>query len=264
MYKKSTRIMLSFLNLIAFIATVIVNALSTTLPINNKTQNELSDQYPNLFVPSGLTFSIWGIIYILLGIYVIYQIVISFRENRDGRGFIEKIGILFIISSVLNIGWIFAWHYEIVWLSIIIMILLLASLIAIYMRLNIGKSSTDIFEKSFVHILFSVYMGWITIATIANATATLVNYGWNGFGLSEQFWAVLVISVGIIIALAVLFSRNDIFYSLVVDWSILGILLKRLSDIDTPTQSVIIVSIVGLAVITIGIIFQLIRRKKVY
>jgi len=144
------------------------------------------------------------------------------------------------------------------------MVLLLASLIAIYMRLNIGKSSANIFEKSLVHILFSVYMGWITIATIANATAALVYYEWNGFGLSEQFWAVLVISVGILIALAVLFSRNDIFYSLVVDWSILGILLKRLSDINTPAQSVIIVSIVGLAVITIGIIIQLIRRKKIY
>lgn len=84
------------------------------------------------------------------------------------------------------------------------------------------------------------------------------------YGLSEQFWAVLVISVGIIIALAVLFSRNDIFYGLIVDWSILGILLKRSSDINTSAQSIIIVSIVGLSVITIGIIVQLIRRKKIY
>lgn len=132
-----------------------------------------------MFVPSGLTFSIWGIIYILLGIYVIYQIVISFRENKGERRFIEKIGILFIISSVLNIGWIFAWHYEIVWLALILTILLLVSLLAIYLRLSIGKSNANILEKSLVHILFSVYIGWITIATIANATATLVNYGWN-------------------------------------------------------------------------------------
>lgn len=264
MYKKPIRIFLSLLNLIGFIATVTINALATILPLNNKSTAELSDQYPNLFVPSGLTFSIWGIIYILLGIYVIYQIIVSFRENKGERGFIEKIGIIFFVSSVLNVGWIFAWHYEIVLLSFIIMLMLLTSLIAIYLRLNIGKSEANIFEKSLVHIAFSVYLGWITIATIANTTALLVSVGWNGFGLSEQFWAVLVISVGILIALAVLFSRNDIFYCLVVDWALLGILLKRLSDITTPAQSVIVVSIVGLAVITIGIIIQLIRRKKIY
>jgi hypothetical protein len=264
MYKKPTRIVLSFLNLAAFIATVAVNALASILPLNNKDTGQLSDQYPNLFVPSGLTFSIWGLIYLLLGIYVIYQIIISFRETKGNRGFIEKIGLLFIISSVLNIGWIFAWHYEIVWLSLILMVLLFASLLAIYLRLNIGKSNANTLEKFLVHIGFSIYLGWITIATIANVTATLVNYGWNGFGLSEQFWAVLVIAVGIIIAISVLFSRNDIFYCLVVDWAILGILLKRLGDTQTPALSIIITTIVGIALITIGIIVQLVRRKQIY
>lgn len=264
MYKKSARVFLSVLNLAGFIAMVVVNALATTLPINNKSTGELSDQYPNLFVPSGLTFSIWGIIYILLGIYVIYQIIASFMEDSGQRGFIERTGVLFFISSILNIGWIFAWHYEMVLLSLIIMLLFLASLLAIYLRLNIGKSEANIVEKSLVHIAFSVYLGWITIATIANATALLVDIGWNRFGLSEQFWAVMMISVGILIALAALFTRYDIFYCLVVDWALLGILLKRLSDTGTPVQSVITASITGLAVITIGIIFQLARRRKIY
>ena len=264
MYKKPTRIVLSFLNLAAFIATVAVNALASILPLNNKDTGQLSDQYPNLFVPSGLTFSIWGLIYLLLGIYVIYQIIISFRETKGNRGFIEKIGLLFIISSVLNIGWIFAWHYEIVWLSLILMVLLFASLLAIYLRLNIGKSNANTLEKFLVHIGFSIYLGWITIATIANVTATLVNYGWNGFGLSEQFWTILVLAVGIIIALAMLFLRNDIYYNLVVLWAFLGILLKRLGDKATPALFVIIITSVGMAVITIGIILQAVRRKQLY
>ena len=186
------------------------------------------------------------------------------EKESNGRGIFEKIGVLFFISSVLNIGWIFAWHYEIVWLSLIIMVLLFVTLLIIYLRLGIGRSETRNIEKGLVHIPFSVYIGWITIATIANVTALLVDIGWKGFGIGDQFWAVIVIGVGIIITLAMLFMRKDIFYSLVVDWSLLGILLKRLSDTNTDALFVIIICSLGLAVITIGIIVQLIVRKKIY
>ncbi|MDZ7837625.1 MAG: hypothetical protein U5N58_06545 [Actinomycetota bacterium] len=179
-------------------------------------------------------------------------------------GLFNQIGILFILSSVFNMAWIFAWHYEIVWLSLIIMVLLLISLISIYTRLRVGKSSASNAEKYMVHFPFSVYLGWITIATIANVTALLVDLGWNRFGLSQQFWTVLVIAVGIIITLAVLFSRNDIFYSLVVVWAFLGILLKRLADTTVADLSVVITTIAGMAIIVICIIIQLIRKKKVY
>jgi len=264
MNKKPTKILLSFLNLIGFLAIVIVNSLAVILPINNKTTEELSDKYPNLFVPAGITFSIWGIIYILLALFIVYQLVAAFKEKIKDKGLFEKIGIIFFISAILNVGWILAWHYEIVWLSLIIMIMLLASLIVIYLRLKIGKSDSSNSEKVFVHIPFSVYLGWITIATIANVTALLVKMGWDRFGLSEQFWTVLVIAVGILITLAVLFIRNDIFYSLVVDWAFIGILIKRLGDKNTPAQSVIITTIIGLAVITIGIIIQKIRSNSPY
>jgi len=264
MNKKPTKILLSFLNLIGFLAIVIVNSLAVILPINNKTTEELSDKYPNLFVPAGITFSIWGIIYILLALFIVYQLVAAFKEKIKDKGLFEKIGIIFFISAILNVGWILAWHYEIVWLSLVIMIALLVSLLAIYLRLKIGKSDARVSEKVFVHIPFSVYLGWITIATIANVTALLVKSGWGRFGLSEQFWTVLVIAVGIFIALAVLFIRNDIFYSLVVDWAFIGILIKRLGDKTTPALPVIITIIVGLAVITIGIIVQKIRSRSLY
>ena len=262
--KKSNRILFSFLNLAGFIATVVVNALATLLPINNKGTGELSDQYPNLFVPAGLTFSIWGIIYILLGMFVVYQIIVAFKTNAAQRGIFEKIGILFFISSMLNIGWIFAWHYEIVWLSLLLMLLLFASLLAIYLRLNIGRSEATNMERIFVHIPFSVYLGWITIATIANATALLVDSGLKSLLPGEQFWAVVVIAVGIIIGLAMLFTRDDIYYNLVVDWALLGILLKRLGDTGTSSQGVIIITIIGLVLISAGIIVQLARRKWLY
>jgi len=264
MLSRSTRITYSFLNFIGFLAVVLVNALAVILPINNRTTQELSDKYPNLFVPAGITFSIWGIIYILLALFIIYQFVVAFRRSSDERGIFEKIGILFFISCIFNVAWILAWHYEIIWLSLIIMALLLISLISIYVRLGTGKPAVRNSEKILVNIPFSVYLGWITIATIANVTAFLVQINWNKFGISDQLWTVIVIAVGVIITLATVFSRNDIFYCFVVIWALVGILLKRMADNSMPDQLVIIASIVGISIVGLGIIVQLIRKKKIY
>ena len=263
MNKSRSVLILSILNLLGFLGTVVVNALATTLPINNKTTGELSDLYPNLFTPAGLTFAIWGLIYILLAIFVVYQLIPSVRRDTQKVDFVQRIGPLFFISSIANIGWIYAWHYEVVSLSLVLMLILFGSLLAIYLRLNTGKSEAAKTEKYLVHLPFSIYLGWITIATIANATALLVDINWGTFGLGEQFWAVAVIIVGIAIALSILFTRKDIFYCLVVDWALLGILLKRLSVTTVPDRSVEIVTIVGLVLVTGGVIAQL-ARKKVY
>jgi hypothetical protein len=263
MNKNRSILILSILNLLGFLGTVVVNALAVILPINNITTGELSDLYPNLFVPEGLTFAIWGLIYVLLGIFAIYPLIPSVRRDAQKVDFVQRIGPLFFISCLANIGWIFAWHYKIVALSLVLMLILFGSLLAIYLRLNIGKSEAPKAEKYLVHLPFSVYLGWITIATIANVTALLVNINWNAWGLGEQFWAVAVIIVGIAIALSVLFTRKDIFYCLVVDWALLGILLKRLSVTAVPDQSVVIVTIVGLVLLSGGVIAQLVR-KKVY
>ena len=254
-------LILSILNLLGFLGTVVVNALANILPINNITTGALSDLYPNLFVPAGLTFAIWGLIYVLLGIFVIYPLIPRVRRDPQKVEFVQRIGPLFFLSCLANIGWIFAWHYQILPLSLIFMLILLGCLLVIYLRLNVGKSETTRAEKYFVHVPFSVYVGWITIASIANVTALLVNINWNTWGLGEQFWAVAVIVVGIAIALSALFTRKDIYYSLVVDWALLGILLKRLSVTTGPDQSVVVVTIVGLVLVSGGIIAQLIRRK---
>jgi hypothetical protein len=187
-------------------------------------------------------------------------LIVTARKDTHKALFVENIGVLFFISCLANMGWIFAWHYEIVPLSLVIMLILLATLITIYLRLRIGKSDSPNTEKYLVHLPFSVYLGWITIATIANVTALLVYANWNTFGLGEPFWAIAVIIVGIGITLSVLFTRKDIFYCLVVDWSLLGILLKRLADL-TPVPSVIVITIVGLVIITVGVIIQMVRRK---
>jgi hypothetical protein len=256
--RKASSIVLVILNLIGFLGMVAVNGLANALPLNNQTTGALSDKYPNLFVPAGLTFSIWGVIYILLGIFVVYGLVCALSIGMN-RGFIDRIGILFFVSCLANIGWIFTWHYEMLGLSLLLMTILLACLIAIYLLLSVGKSGVAKKERYMVHLPFSVYLGWITIAPIANVAALLVDMRWNTWGLGETFWTVLMIVVGIALALIMLFQRRDIFYCIVVDWAILGILLKRLAT--EANQAVVITTIVGLALITLGIILQLARRK---
>jgi hypothetical protein len=261
MSKQRPYLWLAVLNVLGFIGVLIVNTLAVTLPINNKTTGGLSDNYPNLFVPAGLTFSIWGLIYLLLCIFSIYQLIQALKKEGGDLSSFRKIGYLYFFTSIINISWIFAWHYQVVWLSVLIMLAFLLTLIGIYNSLKIGKGETSRSERYLVHLPFSIYLGWISVATIANITALLVDLKWNGFGLDPQIWTVVVIVVAIALALIMMFTRKDIFYSLVVDWALLGILLKRLSITTTPAQAVIIIAIVGLAVISAGMILQILRRK---
>ena len=261
MSKSRSSLFLAVLNLLGFLGVLVVNALANALPINGITTGELSDLYPNLFVPAGLTFSIWGVIYVLLALFIVFQIISVIKRSAQGLAFTGRIGIFFFISCIANMGWIFAWHYRILPLSLVLMLLLLGSLITIYVRLCIGRSGASKSERYMVHLPFSVYLGWITIATIANVTALLVDAGWNNFGLSGQFWAVLVIAIGIAITLIVLSIRRDVFYALVVDWALLGILLKRLADSSMPDWYVTIAAIAGLIIITLWILFQVIKRR---
>jgi hypothetical protein len=251
---------LQLVNIIGYIATVVVNGLANSLPLNGKTTGQISDSYPNLFVPAGYTFSIWGIIYLLLGIFVVYQAKDLFKKKKEDLPFLGRISWYFFLASLFNIGWIFAWHFGKVPLSMVAMLGLLGSLLFIYLRLQIGKTSVNVKERYFIHMPMSVYLGWITIATVANVTALLVSINWNRLGLSESFWAVLVIAVGTLITLLILITRKDIPYSLVVEWAFLGIATKRLTA-EPRSMPVIITAFSGMAVIIICIIIRLIKKK---
>ncbi len=217
---------LQLLNILAFVAMITVNALANILPIAGKQTGELSAQYPNLFVPAGFTFSIWGLIYFLLLCFTLYQARGLFCSDADSSRIPDKIRELFFITCILNISWILAWHYELVLISVIIMLCLLSCLIIIYLRLKIGIEKPLKTEKIMMHIPFSVYLAWITVASIANITAFLVYIEWNRFGMSELFWFITMISICTIIGLITLYRRRDIFFCLVIIWSFVGILLR--------------------------------------
>ena len=245
MFNSGKVILLQSLNIVTFIATVIINVLASSLALNGRTTAEVSDAYFSLVTPSGYVFSIWGIIYILLLGFVIYQALPSQREQH----FLKQINVLFILSGIFNVIWLFLWHYDQIALSVVLMFALLASLIAIYLRLGIGKNRVTFQKDVFVHLPFSVYLGWITVASIANVSSALVSISWNGFGLTEETWAVLVIVVALLITLAIIAIRKDIAYSLVLVWALIGIALNQSSyqNIVTAAEISAIVIIIALA-----------------
>jgi hypothetical protein len=251
---KNLKIALQILNILAFLGTLAVNALANILPIAGRTTGELSDSYPNLFVPAGLTFSIWGLIYLLLGAFVVFQARDLFGGSGKATDLVQRIGWLFVLASVANMAWIFAWHHQRVALSLLIMVVLLLSLIALYLRLGVGIAATGTARKLLAHLPFSVYLGWITVATIANVTALLVHLGWNRFGLSEVFWTVLVVVVAAVITLLVLFLRRDSFYALVVVWAFAGILIKRTASANPEWPVVITAAVCGALMLIVALV----------
>ncbi len=215
---------LKWLNIVSFIVMVIVNGLAgNTTIIGGKNTAQISDANPTLITPAGYVFSIWVIIYILLGNFVFYQAL----PNQKAEEFRAKVGYLFITSSILNIVWLFLWQFEYLVFSVVAIFLLLATLIAVYLRLEVGKSAVSLREKIAFHLPFSVYLGWITIASIANAATTLVSVNWNGFGINSETWAVLIVIIALLITLLVITTRKDVAYGLVVIWAFAGIAVKQ-------------------------------------
>ena len=243
-------------NIGSFLLTIIVNILANALPLNGRTTGEISDLYPSLITPANYTFSIWGVIYALLLVFIVYQ---ALPKNRE-KNFLSRIGYLFALSNIVNVIWIFLWHYDQIILSIIPMFVLLGSLIAIYLRLQIGKSNVPLKERLCVHLPFSVYLGWITVAPIANVASALVSINWDGWGISDVNWAIIVIIIALIITLAVIFTRKDIGYSLVIIWALAGIAVKQMEN-----QSIVMIASAGAVIIAIALILALVssflRRK---
>ncbi len=256
---------LQIANILAFILTLVVNYLSNSLPLNGRTPGELSNLYPNLFVPAPFTFAIWGLIYLLLIGFVVYQASDLFAKKKKDLPFVEKIGWLFVISCLLNAAWLFAWHYEILWLSVLIMVGLLITLITIYQRLRIGRNKGKVKGMIFLRLPFQVYLGWISIAIIANISAFLVSVGFRGGGIPEHVWAIIMISFGGLLALLMLYKKWDIAYSLVVIWAFNGIINERMEMMDFGFMGIVIASITCIALIVIGILMravQILRSER--
>ncbi len=238
--------MVKYINLLLFAGMLVMNYLANALPLNNKTTGELSDSFPNLFVPAGLTFSIWGIIYLLLIAYCVIQFTGTNKE------IISDISWPFGISCILNALWIIFWHYGKLPLSLIVMLGLLVTLIWI---------NTLIRELPFgiIKATFGIYLGWICIATIANVTALLVNYNWTGFNIPQETWTILMIIIGTVIIGLTVYNLKNPFIGLAVVWAFIGIAIKRQDDY----RSIFISAIIALSLVSLVTLWGFLRKSFV-
>ena len=243
---------------VATLAMIVVNILANALPLNGLNTGEISDRFDVYFVPAGYVFSIWGLIYLGLVAYAVYQVLPGQRQNPR----LQKTGWLFVLSSVGNIAWIFLWHYEVFTVAIFAMLLLLICLILIYLRLEIGRSEVSLGEKWFVRVPFSIYLGWITVATIANMTSLLDYLNWGGWGISDQLWAVIMLFVGVVVATVMFISRKDIAYMLVIIWAFAGIVAKN-KDVTLIANAAWAAVGIVIGVLLVGsIVYYTIGRSK--
>jgi benzodiazapine receptor len=241
-------------NLLTVLLTLTINILAVTLPLNGQDTGEISDRFQVYFVPAGYVFSIWSVIYLGWIAFIIFQFLPSQKESPRLR----RLGYLFALSNLANAAWLFCWHYNLFGLSVLVMLALLGLLIASYLRLNVNRSSVTRLEYWSVDVMFSVYLGWITVATVANITSWLYFVGWDGFGVAAQTWAVIMLAVASLLGLAMAWTRRDVGYLSVLVWAFVGIAVKQTS---APT---VVLGAWSAAALMLGLaIFSLTRRQTV-
>jgi hypothetical protein len=241
---------------IALLITIVVNVMSNALPFNGLTAPEIADSFDVYFVPAGYVFSIWGVIYLGLIAYAIFQLLPGQRENPR----LHQIGWWFVLSCAANSVWLFLWHYGYYALSVVAMLTLLISLIVIYLRLGVGQQAVPSGERWLVQLSFSIYLGWVTVATIANITAFLDSIDWNGFGISPEIWTFIMLVVAIAVAGLMAYYRQDIAYLLVLIWAFIGIGVEQ--SVTPQVANAAYISAAVVAIFVILVIIQKFRKMR--
>jgi len=212
-----------FSNLISVILALTVNVLASTLPLNGQNTGEISDRFQVFFVPAGYVFTIWFLIFVGWIAFAIFQFLPAQKDNPRLR----NLGYWFALSGVFNAAWLFCWHFYLFGLSVLVMLALLGTLIMSYVKLDVGRSVVSHAEKWTVDVSISVYLGWISVATVANITSWLYSINWNGFGITPQVWAVIMLVVASLIGIMMALSRKDSGYLFVFVWAFAGIAVKQ-------------------------------------
>lgn len=218
------------MNIAALVATLIINALSQIIPFNNQTAADIANRIPLFFLPANFTFSIWGVIYTGLIAFTLYQALPSQKENP----LVKRIGWWFVVTAIGNSTWLFLFHYNQFALSMVPMVLLLVALLAIHLRLGIGRETVSARDHWLIHVPMSIYLGWISVATIANATYVLYDFGWTD-PASGQLATFVMLAIGAALAAAMVFLRRTPAFAFVVVWAFYGIYARQIDVTNAVT-----------------------------
>jgi len=241
-----------WLNVFLFIFVLVVNYLASTGKLNRMNTGDISDMYQVLITPAGYVFSIWGLIYLFLLIFVIYQAMPKYEDAKP----VKAIGPLFIITCVTNASWLFAWHYKQFVLAELIMICFLITLIIIMNRLYAIQKDLSLFEKRVFCLPFSVYFGWISVATIANTSLLLVFLKWTQFGITAEIWTIILLFIIMLLGLSILTLKDDKAYVWVFVWASIGIAVKNYQTFIKVQNSQGRLLIVVMALIVIAFLLR--------
>lgn len=226
---------------LSLVVTLVVNVLANTLPINGLRTEEISDGFPILFVPEGYVFSIWGLIYLALIAFVIYSFTPRGMVNKK----IDSIAWWFVAANLFNAVWVVLWHYLQFPLTLIPIFGLLISLIVIFLKLGIGLEKQTALEKLLVEIPFGIYLGWATVAVVANVSQVLYFIGWDGAPLTPPVWTAIMLGVATLLGVLMIFLRREVAYPLVLVWAFVGIWMKHSGTPLVATTALVAAVILG-------------------
>lgn len=256
---------MKLINTIAFVAMIVINALANLIPIGGKTTGQVSASYPNLFTPAPITFAIWGVIYILLAGFILYQWGL-FDSGVFSTPLRKDVGIWFVVTCILNIAWIFCWHTDSIGLSVICIAALLVSLVILNRTIKDFNDGTR--GIILVRAGFEIYFGWIIAATIANISVFLTKIEWGGFGISSTIWMIILLAAATVIAILAITIDHKYFSALAIAWALTGILIRQFSStgFDGAYPAIIVADIIGILAIicTIAIVLDRIKMRPAF
>lgn len=240
-------------NIIAFIIVIAVNMMANAIPIGGQTTGEVSAKYSSLFTPADYVFSIWGLIYLGLSAFIIFQALPGQRNND----LLAKIHKMFVLNCMANAAWIFVWHFDLLWLSLLVMFIILGTLLQIYRLLSIARRTVAFSQRWFVNLPFSLYLGWMTVATIANISVVQTGMGWDNFGIHAVNWTLIKLAITGAIGAAVVLLRRDIIFVVAIVWAAFGIAVNQ-----AATPAVWGASSMLAALLLLLIIFETSRKLR--
>lgn len=249
---------LKWVNTIAFFLMIVVNILANLVPFGIGTTGAVSQKYENLFTPAPITFFIWGVIYIFMALFIVYQWG-WLDKGRRSNLIRKRIGLWFAITCLLNTAWIFAWHFDAILLSFILIAALLLTLTVIVEKRIPFRASA--LETVSVRVGFDIYFGWIIVAVIANACVLLTKLGWNGFGISDLVWMILLLAASTLIGIAAVLFRHRTYAALTMIWAIVGIMIRHISQTGYAGKYPVIIAstILSVVFLSMAVLFDFLR-----
>lgn len=250
--------MFPIVNGVALVSTIVMNYLSNTGIFNGQTMKSVSDAYFNYFTPAGYAFSIWGLIYLALFAFVFYSGRTLFNSKIQ-EPLLEKIGWWFAISCIANSVWVVAWLYLYPALAAFIMLIILFSLVRIVFVIQPEMVKSSWKRRLFILFPFSMYVGWISVALIANVAAWLTNMNWNGWGISAEYWTIILIVIAGILNVLVHLKLNLKAYLAVGIWALIAIAVSNIRN-DGP-QSIVYTCYVISSILFVVLVMSIFKKS---